>query len=104
KAGRGEGQHPGPGAEQRQPGGGRLRLFSPPLLRLRDRGRGEGSEEPSGEEDVKLVIQIPCLNEEASLPITLAGLPRALPGIDVIEVVVIDDGSTDKTVDVARRM
>jgi len=53
---------------------------------------------------VKLVIQIPCLNEEASLPITLAGLPRALPGIDVIEVVVIDDGSTDKTVDVARRM
>ena len=53
---------------------------------------------------MKLVIQIPCLNEEASLPITLAGLPRALPGIDVIEVVVIDDGSTDKTVDVARRM
>jgi glycosyltransferase involved in cell wall biosynthesis len=53
---------------------------------------------------VKLIIQIPCLNEEATLPITLAGLPRSLPGLDVVEVLVIDDGSTDATVEVARRM
>jgi glycosyltransferase involved in cell wall biosynthesis len=50
----------------------------------------------------KLIIQIPCFNEEASLPITLAELPRSLPGIDVIEWLVIDDGSTDRTVAVAR--
>ncbi len=52
---------------------------------------------------MKLVIQIPCLNEEATLPITLAGLPRTLPGVDAVEVLVIDDGSTDRTVEVARR-
>lgn len=52
---------------------------------------------------MKLVIQIPCLNEEASLPATLADLPRSLDGIDEIEVVVIDDGSTDGTADAARR-
>ncbi len=50
----------------------------------------------------KLIIQIPCLNEAATLPATLADLPRTMPGIDVIEVVVIDDGSTDATSDVAR--
>jgi glycosyltransferase involved in cell wall biosynthesis len=50
----------------------------------------------------KLVIQIPCLNEEATLPVTLADLPRALPGFDCIEVLVIDDGSADRTGDVAR--
>ena len=53
---------------------------------------------------MKLVIQIPCLNEVDTLPITLAGLPRTLPGIDVIEVLVIDDGSADGTADVARRL
>ncbi len=51
---------------------------------------------------MKLVIQIPCLNEEASLPVTLADLPKQLPGIDCIEVLVIDDGSTDRTSEVAR--
>jgi glycosyltransferase involved in cell wall biosynthesis len=51
---------------------------------------------------LKLIIQIPCLNEEAQLPATLADLPRSLPGIDVVEWLVIDDGSTDRTIDVAR--
>ena len=50
----------------------------------------------------KLIIQIPCLNEAATLPATLADLPRAVPGIDVIELLVIDDGSRDGTADVAR--
>ncbi len=51
---------------------------------------------------MKLVIQIPCLNEEATLPETLASLPRQLPGIDEIEVLVIDDGSSDRTAEVAQ--
>ena len=51
----------------------------------------------------KLIIQIPCLNEAATLPATLADLPRAIAGIDVVEVLVIDDGSRDGTADVARR-
>jgi glycosyltransferase involved in cell wall biosynthesis len=50
----------------------------------------------------KLIIQIPCLNEASTLPATLADLPRAVPGIDSIEVLIIDDGSTDGTADVAR--
>jgi glycosyltransferase involved in cell wall biosynthesis len=50
----------------------------------------------------KLIIQIPCLNEAASLPATLADLPRSVPGIDVVEVLVIDDGSRDGTAEVAR--
>jgi glycosyltransferase involved in cell wall biosynthesis len=51
---------------------------------------------------MKLIIQIPCLNEAKTLPDTLADLPRAIPGIDVIELLVIDDGSTDDTSGVAR--
>lgn len=51
---------------------------------------------------MKLVIQIPCYNEEKSLPITLRDLPDKIDGIDEIEVLVIDDGSTDRTVEVAR--
>jgi len=51
---------------------------------------------------MKLVIQIPCLNEEKTLPITLKYLPKKLEGIDNIEVLIINDGSTDRTVEVAR--
>jgi glycosyltransferase involved in cell wall biosynthesis len=50
---------------------------------------------------VKLIIQIPCYNEEETLPVTLAALPREIPGVDVIETLVIDDGSTDATAEVA---
>src|SRR3546814_5739359 len=44
-----------------------------------------------------LVIQIPCLNEAEDLPATLAALPRKIDGVDTIEILVIDDGSTDNT-------
>jgi glycosyltransferase involved in cell wall biosynthesis len=51
---------------------------------------------------MKLIIQIPCFNEEGQLPLTLSGLPRAVDGFDLVEWLVIDDGSTDRTVEVAR--
>jgi glycosyltransferase involved in cell wall biosynthesis len=51
---------------------------------------------------MKLIIQIPCFNEEHTLPETLSDLPRKVPGIDVVEWLVVDDGSTDGTIDVAR--
>jgi glycosyltransferase involved in cell wall biosynthesis len=51
---------------------------------------------------VKLIIQIPCYNEETALPTTLRDLPRTLPGVDQIEYLVVDDGSTDHTVQVAQ--
>lgn len=51
---------------------------------------------------VKLVVQVPCLNEQDTLPLVLASIPDAIEGIDEIVVVVIDDGSTDATVAVAR--
>jgi len=51
---------------------------------------------------LKLVIQIPCFNEEATLPETLADLPREVPGFEVVEWLVIDDGSEDRTSEVAR--
>jgi glycosyltransferase involved in cell wall biosynthesis len=52
---------------------------------------------------VRLIIQIPCFNEEANLADTLAALPHHVPGFDVVETLIIDDGSTDATADVARR-
>jgi len=51
---------------------------------------------------MKLIIQIPCFNEERTLPLTLADLPRAVEGFDAVEWLVIDDGSTDRTIEVAR--
>lgn len=51
---------------------------------------------------MKLIIQIPCYNEEESLPITLAALPRTVEGFDEVEWLVIDDGSVDRTIEVAR--
>ena len=51
---------------------------------------------------MKLIIQIPCYNEERTLGIALSELPRQLPGIDKVEWLIINDGSVDRTVDVAR--
>ncbi|GJL90363.1 glycosyltransferase family 2 protein [Hyphococcus sp.] len=51
----------------------------------------------------KLIIQIPCLNEAETIAATLADLPKYIAGIDEIEVLIIDDGSTDKTVEIARQ-
>jgi len=51
---------------------------------------------------MKLMIQIPCLNEQDQLPVTLGDLPREVEGFDQVEWLVIDDGSTDRTVEVAR--
>jgi glycosyltransferase involved in cell wall biosynthesis len=51
---------------------------------------------------MKLIVQIPCFNEERTLPQTVAEIPRRIPGIHQVEVLVIDDGSTDRTVEVAR--
>jgi glycosyltransferase involved in cell wall biosynthesis len=51
---------------------------------------------------MKLIIQIPCFDEERTLPATLADLPREIPGVETVEWLVIDDGSTDRTVEVAR--
>src|SRR5881409_1091876 len=51
---------------------------------------------------MKLIIQIPCLNEEEQLPATLAELPRRVAGFDLVEWLIVDDGSTDRTIEVAR--
>lgn len=51
---------------------------------------------------VKLIIQIPCYNEEKALGLTISELPREVPGVDVVEWLVVNDGSTDKTAKVAK--
>jgi glycosyltransferase involved in cell wall biosynthesis len=53
---------------------------------------------------MRLFIQIPCLNEEATLPMVLAGIPKEIDGIDDIHILVVDDGSSDRTVEVARAL
>lgn len=55
-------------------------------------------------EKIKLVIQIPCYNEEDTLPLVINDLPKQIEGIDIIEYLVIDDGSRDKTVEVAKSL
>src|SRR3954447_3451000 len=54
-------------------------------------------------DQMKLIIQIPCFNEQDQLPATLADLPSEVPGIDEVEWLVIDDGSTDGTVELTCR-
>lgn len=53
---------------------------------------------------MKLCVQVPCLNEEATLPLVLEKIPKKIKGIDEIEIVIINDGSTDKTVEVAKKL
>lgn len=53
---------------------------------------------------MKVFVQIPCLNEEKTLPLVLKTIPRSIPGVDSVEVLVIDDGSTDRTVEVAKEL
>ncbi len=51
---------------------------------------------------MRLVVQVPCLNEEETLPLVLETIPKQIPGIDEIIVMIVDDGSTDRTVEVAK--
>jgi len=56
------------------------------------------------EKPVKLVVQIPCLNEEKTLPAVLEKIPKKIPGISSIDILVIDDGCTDNTIAVAKKL
>jgi glycosyltransferase involved in cell wall biosynthesis len=53
---------------------------------------------------LKLIVQIPCLDEEATLPQTVADIPRDITGVDQVEILIVDDGSSDRTVAVAREI
>lgn len=53
---------------------------------------------------MKLIVQIPCLNEEKTLPITVRDIPRTIEGIDKVEILIIDDGSGDRTSEVAKEI
>ncbi|GAA1059530.1 glycosyltransferase family 2 protein [Agromyces bracchium] len=53
---------------------------------------------------MKVFVQIPCLNEEETLPSVINSIPREIPGVDEVEILVIDDGSTDRTVEIAREL
>ncbi|MEQ9640808.1 MAG: glycosyltransferase family 2 protein [Alphaproteobacteria bacterium] len=52
----------------------------------------------------KVIVQIPCLNEELTLPQVVADIPRDIPGVDRVEILVVDDGSSDRTVEVAKAL
>ncbi|MGB3301000.1 MAG: glycosyltransferase family 2 protein [Phormidesmis sp.] len=70
-----------------------------PETNANSRAENDPSHLPS---PIKLIIQIPCYNEENTLAITLSDLPRQVPGVDQVEWLVIDDGSRDRTVEIAR--
>jgi glycosyltransferase involved in cell wall biosynthesis len=53
---------------------------------------------------MKLIVQVPCFNEELTLPQTVADIPREIDGVEVVEILIIDDGSTDRTVEVAKEV
>lgn len=53
---------------------------------------------------MKLIVQIPCYNEEETLPQTYADIPKEIDGIDEVEILIIDDGSSDRTIDVAQEL
>ena len=53
---------------------------------------------------MKLIIQVPCLNEEKTLPLVMSSMPKSIKGVDKIETMIIDDGSTDKTIAVAQAL
>ena len=53
---------------------------------------------------MRVIIQIPCYNEKDILPLTVRDLPTSLPGVDELQLLVVDDGSTDRTVEVARQL
>jgi len=52
---------------------------------------------------MKVIVQVPCLNEEKTLPLVLKSIPKKIKGVDSVEVLIIDDGSTDKTIEVAQK-
>lgn len=52
---------------------------------------------------MKVFVQIPCLNEEGTLPLVLKSIPKKIPGVDSLEILIIDDGSSDKTIEVAKK-
>lgn len=62
------------------------------------------SQELTGTDTMKLIIQIPCLNEEETLGVAINDLPRSVPGFDKVEWLIIDDGSTDHTASVAKEL
>lgn len=53
---------------------------------------------------MKLIVQIPCFNESSTLPLVIASIPRQIDGVDRVEVLIVDDGSSDGTADLARRL
>jgi glycosyltransferase involved in cell wall biosynthesis len=53
---------------------------------------------------MKLIVQIPCYNEEETLPSTFNDIPKHIEGVDIVEIMIIDDGSTDKTIEVAKAL
>ena len=53
---------------------------------------------------MRVFVQIPCLNEEETLPLVINSIPKEIPGVDELHILVIDDGSTDRTVEVARSL